>query len=117
MIRPVKPKFEEKAAFYDEPKSSFDEPTTPSVLARFNGALKILSVIGIFPCKFEDDFTTTIINPWVFCAKWLLISTILLGGYVGSIWYMLDQSTMGFNLKSFETYLMNFISSTITTVC
>jgi len=41
---------------------------------------------------------------------------MLLGGYTAAWWYMLDQSTKGFNWESFTDYLKNFVASTITTL-
>ena len=114
MIKPTKNKIDQK---WVPEKPIYNKVKTPSVLAKFNVLLRFFSVIGVFPCKFEDDFTTTVINPWIFLAKWLLITSMLLGCYITSLWYMLEQSDMGFNLKSLQTYMMNFISSTITKVC
>ena len=56
----------------------------------------------------------TPIKPWIFLSKWIVIVTILLGGYLAALWYMLDQSDMGFTWDSFTEYLKNFVSSTIT---
>ena len=58
----------------------------------------------------------TPIKPWVFLTKWIVIVTILIGGYVAALWYMLDQSIKGFTWDSFTDYLKNFVSSTITTL-
>ena len=107
MIRPVDPRKSQEKAIYGEVR-------TPSVLARFNVLLRFFSSIGIFPCSFEEDSSMTPIKPWIFLSKWIVIVTILLGGYLAALWYMLDQSDMGFTWDSFTEYLKNFVSSTIT---
>ena len=109
MIRPVDPRKSQEKAIYDE-------VMTPSVLARFNVVLRFFSSIGIFPCRFEEDFSMIPIKPWLFLTKWIVIVTILLGGYLAALWYMLDQSDMGFTWDSFIEYLKDFVSSTITTL-
>ena len=58
----------------------------------------------------------TPIKPWIFLTQWIVIVTILLGSYLAALWYMLDQSDMGFTWDSFTEYLKNFVSSTITTL-
>ena len=107
MIRPVDPRKSQEKAIYGEVR-------TPSVLARFNVPLRFFSTIGVFPCSFEEDSSMTPIKPWLFLTKWMIIVTILLGGYLAALWYMLDQSDMGFTWESFTEYLKNFVSSTIT---
>ena len=109
MIRPVDPRKSQEKAIYDE-------VMTPSVLARFNVVLRFFSSIGIFPCSFEEDSSMKPMKPWIFLTKWIVIVTILLGGYLAALWYMLDQSDMGFTWDSFTEYLKNFVSSTITTL-
>ena len=109
MIRPVDPRKSQEKAIYDE-------VMTPSVLARFNVVLRFFSSIGIFPCSFVEDSSMTPIKPWIFLTKWIVIVTILLGGYLAALWYMLDQSDMGFTWDSFIEYLKDFVSSTITTL-
>ena len=107
MIRPVDSRKSQEKAIYDE-------VWTPSVLTRFNVVLRFFSSIGIFPCSFEEDSSMTPIKPWIFLTKWIVIVTLLLGGYLAALWYMLDQSDMGFTWDSFTEYLKDFVSSTIT---
>ena len=86
------------------------------VLGIYNFVLRFFSTIGVFPCNFEEDSNMTPMKPWLFLTKWIIIATIFLGGYLAALWYMLDQSDMGFTWDSFTEYLKNFVSSTITTL-
>ena len=43
-------------------------------------------------------------------------TSLLIGGYLAALWYMLDKSIKGFTWESFTDYLNNLLSSTITTL-